>query len=289
MLPTYTEPAQAPRAASASPSHRNPRLPTDSDSAKLVEALVALHRVAERDALMAWADDQLRALIGFSQMACLLAEPHGRSFRIRDVISTHEKLHCLIPPTDDVNRDADHVLSQTGLAEASGALLDHWMRGRCAIQMGATAAPDVWSESKVIPLLDCFAVDAIAVHGVKEAFSGSSTFCFLGTAPEHALDDTGLGFLELLMPSLHIARQRIYRTERARGNHHAAVGLTPREIKILALLAEGKTDDAVARETGRSVHTIKNQVRHLVTKLGARNRTQAMLLARHHDLIGPER
>ena len=253
---------------------------------KLVEALVALHRVSERDALMGWADDQLRSLIDFSQMACLLAEPYGKSFRIRDVISTDETLHCLMPPGDDATRESDGLLSRDGpLAEASVALLDRWTRDRCAIQMGAIAAPDVTTESKVGPLLDCFDVDAIAVHGVKEAFSGSSTFCLLGTSTAGALDDAGLSFLELLMPSLHIARQRIYRFERAQGHHHASVGLTQREIKILELLAEGKTDDEAAKETGRSVHTIKNQVRHLVTKLGARNRTQAVLLAQHHDLI----
>ncbi len=238
-------------------------------------------------------------------MACLLAEPHGRSFRIRDVIASGEVMHCMdlvetadaaddrglaaattavASGNDDDSSPIDH-LSQWDLAivNALHGLIDRWMKDRCALQM--SVATGVGSSVDVGPLLDCFSVGAVALHGVKDVFSGSATFFLVGASADAALDSNALEVLELLMPSLHIARQRIYRTDRSLGQHRSMVGLTAREIKVLAMIADGKTDEETARTTGRSVHTIKNQVRHLITKLGAKNRTQAVLIAARHDLL----
>lgn len=256
---------------------------------------MALNRVSERDDLLGWAEDHLSGLIDFSSMACLLAEPHGRGFRVRDVIASRNVSHRLVKtgaaaddaapsPGDGPSRPSHW---DNGVVEASTVLIDHWMRERCALQLGDATPLDQGRWSRVAPLLGCFDVDAIAVHGVKEAFSGHATFVMLGT-PRSAPEAAALDVLELIMPSLHVARQRIYRSERAQCGRGPAVGLTPREIKILSLIAEGHTDEEAACRTGRSVHTIKNQVRHVVAKLGAKNRTHAVLLAQHHGLLRGE-
>lgn len=229
-------------------------------------------------------------------MACVLAEPYGRGLRIRDVISSDQAARCIAAPlgndlVDDrsgvaANVDEAKQIQLSGhFAEASGALMDHWMRDRCAVRMDAVNSTGT---TKVAPLLECLDAEAIAVHGVKEAFSGSATFVLVGLSSGTAAKNDALDVLELIMPSLHIARQRIYRAERARGGQASAIGLTGREISILSMIAEGKTDEEAARETGRSIHTIKNQVRHLIGKLGAKNRTHAVQIAQHHDLLGNE-
>ena len=262
------------------------------DSSLLVEALEALRRVIDRSDLIVWADDRLGRLVNLSSMVCLLAEPYGMSFRIRDVIASGGVSQCLGPLSlvadgaeDDPDRRITGNALQDPVLDASTALMDRWMRDRCSFQIDSSDESTRAGHPDIGPLLQCFDVETITAHGVKEAFSGSTTFVMLGTPADNEPREAVPDMLDLLMPSLHVARQRIYRHERARGVHGASVGLTAREIKILALIAEGRTDEDVARETGRSVHTIKNQVRSVIRKLGARNRTQAALLALHHDLL----
>ena len=51
--------------------------------------------------------------------------------------------------------------------------------------------------------------------------------------------------------------------------------LTPRELEVLAALAEGMTNKAIARRLDISLHTVKFHIESLFRKLGARTRTEA--------------
>jgi DNA-binding CsgD family transcriptional regulator len=55
--------------------------------------------------------------------------------------------------------------------------------------------------------------------------------------------------------------------------------LTPRELEVLATLAEGMTNKAIARRLNISLHTVKFHVESLFRKLGARTRTEAVAKA----------
>ena len=55
--------------------------------------------------------------------------------------------------------------------------------------------------------------------------------------------------------------------------------LTPRELEVLATLAEGMTNKAIARRLDISLHTVKFHVESLFRKLGARTRTEAVAKA----------
>jgi two-component system, NarL family, nitrate/nitrite response regulator NarL len=64
--------------------------------------------------------------------------------------------------------------------------------------------------------------------------------------------------------------------------------LTPREIEVLAALAEGMTNKAIARQLDISLHTVKFHMESLFRKLGARTRTEAVAKAserRRRDTI----
>ena len=47
--------------------------------------------------------------------------------------------------------------------------------------------------------------------------------------------------------------------------------LSPKEEEILELLASGKTQAAVARHLGCSVHTVRSHTRHIFAKLAVNN------------------
>ena len=55
--------------------------------------------------------------------------------------------------------------------------------------------------------------------------------------------------------------------------------LTPRELEVLAALAEGMTNKTIARRLNISLHTVKFHVESLFRKLGARTRTEAVAKA----------
>jgi len=57
------------------------------------------------------------------------------------------------------------------------------------------------------------------------------------------------------------------------------VALTPRELDVLALIAEGASNKAIARKLGISVHTVKFHIASLLDKLDAEGRTEAVAQA----------
>jgi len=63
------------------------------------------------------------------------------------------------------------------------------------------------------------------------------------------------------------------------------VPLTPRELEVLTLLAEGKSNKQIARSLGISVHTAKFHVGALIDKLDAVGRTDAVAQAARRGVI----
>ena len=61
--------------------------------------------------------------------------------------------------------------------------------------------------------------------------------------------------------------------------------LTDRELEVLRLLAVGKSNQSIARELVVVLDTVKKHVSHVLAKLGAANRTEAVARARELDLI----
>jgi NarL family two-component system response regulator LiaR len=64
-----------------------------------------------------------------------------------------------------------------------------------------------------------------------------------------------------------------------------ALGVTPRELEILELIAAGLSNKEIAAKVFVSENTVKTHSRRLFDKLGARRRTQAVQLAKERGLI----
>lgn len=56
------------------------------------------------------------------------------------------------------------------------------------------------------------------------------------------------------------------------------LGLTRREAEVLALAADGRTDQAIANELAVSVFTVRNQMRRIFSKLSVHNRSAAIAI-----------
>ena len=63
------------------------------------------------------------------------------------------------------------------------------------------------------------------------------------------------------------------------------LGITGREIEVLALMSAGHSNEEIAHELFLSLHTVKSHVSHILSKLDVSRRTQAIEKARSLHLI----
>ncbi len=61
--------------------------------------------------------------------------------------------------------------------------------------------------------------------------------------------------------------------------------LSDRELELVRLLVEGKSNKEIMRELGLADSTVKNNLSLVFRKLGVRDRTQAVVYALAHDLV----
>jgi DNA-binding CsgD family transcriptional regulator len=65
----------------------------------------------------------------------------------------------------------------------------------------------------------------------------------------------------------------------------AAIGMTPRELEILELIAKGLSNREIAEHVFVSENTVKTHSSRVFEKLGAKRRTQAVQLGKEFGLI----
>ncbi|WP_336213098.1 response regulator transcription factor [Nonomuraea sp. LPB2021202275-12-8] len=125
---------------------------------------------------------------------------------------------------------------------------------------------------------------------------GASGFLLKDVTPEHLaaavrLVSTGDA---LLAPS--ITRRLVERYADVRpaptpaapaAAHRELVGLTPRELEVLRLLGRGLSNTELAEALILSESTVKTHIGRIFTKLGLRDRAQAVVLAYETGLVSP--
>jgi len=61
--------------------------------------------------------------------------------------------------------------------------------------------------------------------------------------------------------------------------------LTPREVEVLKLLSEGVSNQQIAEKLVLSMHTVRNHVQNVITKLGAHSKLEAVATAVREGII----
>lgn len=67
--------------------------------------------------------------------------------------------------------------------------------------------------------------------------------------------------------------------------HASDDALTPAEVRVLRLIAEGNANKEIAEQLSISEETVKGQVRNILSKLGAKDRTQAAMIGLKRGII----
>ena len=101
-----------------------------------------------------------------------------------------------------------------------------------------------------------------------------------------AATEVPFGYLARLHRALNVGQGR---PDPERGTAAAVPGLvepvTSRELEVLVLLAAGRSNQVIAAGLVVTVDTVKKHVSHILDKLGAANRTEAVTRARELGLI----
>ncbi|MFD1535974.1 response regulator [Nonomuraea guangzhouensis] len=129
-------------------------------------------------------------------------------------------------------------------------------------------------------------------HYVYAALTmGASAFLLKDVTPEHLVAAVRLVRAgdALLAPTItRRLVERFARRDEARAAVHRDLSeLTPRELEVLRLLATGLSNAELAGRLSLSPTTIKTHVARILSKLGLRDRVQAVVLAYETGLITP--
>ena len=135
-----------------------------------------------------------------------------------------------------------------------------------------------------------------------EAAPGAKALVFTGWPDENSLleamsagargfIDKASSFPEFVDAIRRVARDEVVVSPRflpaltRRATEQDAGGLTRRELEVLQLLAEGHSTEEMADELILSIHTVRNHIARLMTKLGVRSRLEAVNAGVRNGLI----
>ncbi|MEU1079885.1 response regulator transcription factor [Streptomyces sp. NPDC005908] len=207
----------------------------------------------------------------------------------------------------------DQTLVRTGLVTIIGAQSDMEVVGECAdgqaaVELAARVRPDVVVMDVRMPVLDGIeATRLLAGAGVRDPAkvlvvttfnldeyvyealrAGASGFLLKDAPPDRLLLGirTVASGAALLDPD--VTRQLVGRyASRIRPGEDGArqIPLTPREVEVLRLIADGLSNSEIAAALVISQETVKTFVSRILSKLQLRDRVQAVVYAYRRGLV----
>lgn len=126
--------------------------------------------------------------------------------------------------------------------------------------------------------------DHATVIDLREAILAGVTSFLLSDAPLGEICDAAIATARgdrMISPAIAL----LAGSWRSEPRKVGSAPLTPRELEVLQLLAEGLTNDGIGERIGLSSRTVKTQVQNLLTKLDVTDRTGAVARAFRLGLI----
>ena len=151
----------------------------------------------------------------------------------------------------------------------------------------AIAADPALAEVRVV-VLTTFELDEYVFEAMR---TGASGFLVKHTEPAELVRAVRVvaDGEALLSPSVtrRLVSEFAARTKQSAGPSPALAELTSREREVMALVAEGLTNAEIGARLFMSPATARTHVSRILTKLGARDRTQLVVMAYESGLVRP--
>ena len=194
----------------------------------------------------------------------------------------------------------DHVLLRDGIAalvagQSDMSLVGQASNGREAIQQFRTHRPDVTLMDLQMPEMN--GLDAtIAIRGefpeariiVLTTYTGDVQVlrALKSGARAYLLKNSLHKELLETIRAVHTGKKALSTEASYQLAEHATDdALTPAEIRVLRLIAEGNANKAIAAQLLISEETVKGQVRNIHSKLSANDRTHAAMIGLKRGII----
>lgn len=194
----------------------------------------------------------------------------------------------------------DHPLLRQGIAsliadESDMTLVAEATNGREAIQQFRTHRPDITlmdlqmpemngldamvailgesPEARVI-VLTTYSGDAQALRAIK---AGARAYLL-----KNSLHKELLGAIRAVQAGRKALSQEV---SFELAEHAAEESLSPVEVRVLSLIAEGHSNKEIAAQLSVTEDAVKGQVRNILSKLGANDRTHAAMIGLKRGII----
>ena len=194
----------------------------------------------------------------------------------------------------------DHALLREGIAglvagQSDMSLVAQASNGREAIHQFRTHRPEITLMDLQMPEMN--GVDAmIAIRGefpeariiVLTTYTGDVQVLRALKAGARAYLLKNLLHKELLetIRAVHAGKKTVSPEVSFQLAEHATDdALTPAEVRVLRLIAEGNANKEIAAQLSVSEETVKGQVRNILSKLGANDRTHAAMIGLRRGII----
>jgi DNA-binding NarL/FixJ family response regulator len=137
-------------------------------------------------------------------------------------------------------------------------------------------------------MLTTFDLDEYVYDALR---AGASGFLLKDVRPEQLAEAVRVvaGGETLLAPAItqRLVEQYVRRSRPGSSRPDALAGLSERELTVLRLMARGRSNGEIAAELFLSETTVKTHITHLFSKLGLRDRAQAVVTAYETGLVEP--
>jgi DNA-binding NarL/FixJ family response regulator len=161
---------------------------------------------------------------------------------------------------------------------------------------GGDGTPDGGAWAPKVLILTTFDLDEYVFDALR---AGASGFLLKDATAERLFDAVRVvaageallapGVTRRLISEFARLRPQAVAGPAAAGRPGALSALTPRETEVLCLVAEGLSNTEVAGRLVVTEETVKTHVSRILSKLGLRDRTQAVVVAYESGLVVPGR
>jgi DNA-binding NarL/FixJ family response regulator len=205
-----------------------------------------------------------------------------------------------VPPPIRILCVDDHPIVRQGIAGLVGVhadleLVAEAANGREAIEQFRTHRPDVtlmdlqmpemngldavsairaeFPEARII-VLTTYEGDVQALRAIK---AGARAYLLKNSLHKELLDTIRI---------VHAGRKSLSpEVQFQLAEHVTDEALTPAEVRVLRLIADGNANKEIAAQLSISEETVKGQVRNVLAKLGAKDRTHAAMIGFKRGII----
>ena len=199
-------------------------------------------------------------------------------------------LRTLLGPEADITvvgeaADGESALAMVATTQPDVVLMDIQMPGLDGISATAVIAADP-SHSRVCVLttygLDEYVYDALAAGASGFLLKTDTPERIIATVRSIAAGEFALG----TETTASLISRFLESGPQDRPDAEQLDRLTPRELEVFLLLAEGLSNNEIAQRLFVGEGTVKTHVTRILMKLGLRDRVQAVVLAARNGMIG---